>query len=240
MVAALPVHGGDARVLGKSRKKLAGAFGNAPHLGIGKPRQAQSLFVHLRLADAPQLPFAISLDADGRQHGQEHQHEKACQQGHSLAPKVGSECAGMRVSRALFSRAMTRATEPRNHRVNDRKGEAKDSPTRPPLRGCGCPCYWSVRRQGMTWSIIARDAETGAFGVAVTTKFFAVGALCPHAGSGIGALATQALVNPTFGPQGLRLLAEGKPAAAVADTLIAGDAGREARQLHVIDAQGGI
>jgi uncharacterized Ntn-hydrolase superfamily protein len=92
----------------------------------------------------------------------------------------------------------------------------------------------------MTWSIIARDAETGAFGVAVTTKFFAVGALCPHAGSGIGALATQALVNPTFGPQGLRLLAEGKPAAAVVNTLIAGDAGREARQLHVIDAQGGI
>lgn len=92
----------------------------------------------------------------------------------------------------------------------------------------------------MTWSIIARDAETRAFGVAVTTKFFAVGALCPHAGSGIGALATQALVNPTFGPQGLWLLAEGKPAAAVVDTLIAGDPGREARQLHVIDAQGGI
>jgi uncharacterized Ntn-hydrolase superfamily protein len=92
----------------------------------------------------------------------------------------------------------------------------------------------------MTWSIIARDAETRAFGVAVTTKFFAVGALCPHAGSGIGALATQALVNPTFGPQGLRLLAEGKPAVAVVDTLIAGDPGREARQLHVMDAQGGI
>ena len=92
----------------------------------------------------------------------------------------------------------------------------------------------------MTWSIIARDAETGAFGVAVTTKFFAVGALCPHAQSGVGALATQALVNPTFGPRGLRLLAEGKPAAAVLDTLLAADAGREARQLHVIDGQGSI
>ncbi|HEV2550756.1 MAG TPA: DUF1028 domain-containing protein [Stellaceae bacterium] len=92
----------------------------------------------------------------------------------------------------------------------------------------------------MTWSIIARDAETGAFGVAVTTKFLAVGALCPHAAGGVGALATQALVNPTFGPYGLGLLAEGKPATAVVDTLIAGDAGREARQLHVIDAQGGI
>ena len=60
----------------------------------------------------------------------------------------------------------------------------------------------------MTWSIVARDADTGAFGVAVTTKFFAVGALCPHAISGIGALSTQALVNPIFGPRGLRLLIE--------------------------------
>src|SRR5215469_8700122 len=92
----------------------------------------------------------------------------------------------------------------------------------------------------MTWSIIARDAESGAFGVAVTTKFFAVGALCPHAQSGVGALATQALVNPTFGPRGLRLLVEGKSAAAVLDTLLAADAGRESRQLHVIDAQGGL
>jgi uncharacterized Ntn-hydrolase superfamily protein len=92
----------------------------------------------------------------------------------------------------------------------------------------------------MTWSIIARDAESGAFGVAVTTKFFAVGALCPHAQSGIGALATQALVNPTFGPRGLRLLAEGKPAAAVLDALLASDAGRESRQLHVIDRNGAI
>jgi uncharacterized Ntn-hydrolase superfamily protein len=92
----------------------------------------------------------------------------------------------------------------------------------------------------MTWSIIARDAETGAFGVAVTTKFFAVGALCPHAASGIGALATQALVNPTFGPHGLRLLTEGKTAGAVVDTLIGGDAGHAARQLHVIDGEGRI
>ena len=92
----------------------------------------------------------------------------------------------------------------------------------------------------MTWSIVARDAESGAFGVAVTTKFFAVGALCPHAQSGVGALATQALVNPTFGPRGLRLLAEGRSAAAVAAALLAMDAGRETRQLHLLDAAGGI
>jgi uncharacterized Ntn-hydrolase superfamily protein len=90
----------------------------------------------------------------------------------------------------------------------------------------------------MTWSIVAKDAKTGAFGVAVTTKFFAVGALCPHAMSGIGALATQALVNPIFGPRGLRLLAQGVPAADVVRVLLAGDDGRETRQLHVIDAAG--
>jgi uncharacterized Ntn-hydrolase superfamily protein len=90
----------------------------------------------------------------------------------------------------------------------------------------------------MTWSIVATDAATDAFGVAVTTRFFAVGALCPHAMSGIGALATQALVNPTFGPRGLRLLAEGVPAADIVRVLLAEDEGRETRQLHVLDAAG--
>ena len=60
----------------------------------------------------------------------------------------------------------------------------------------------------MTWSIIARDAS-GAFGVAIATRFFAVGALCPHAQSGVGALSTQALVNPHYGAQGLELLRDG-------------------------------
>jgi uncharacterized Ntn-hydrolase superfamily protein len=90
----------------------------------------------------------------------------------------------------------------------------------------------------VTWSIVARDGETDAFGVAVTTKFFAVGALCPHSMSGVGALATQALVNPTFGPRGLRLLAEGVPAADVLRVLLAEDDGRETRQLHVLDRAG--
>jgi uncharacterized Ntn-hydrolase superfamily protein len=92
----------------------------------------------------------------------------------------------------------------------------------------------------MTWSIVARDPGTGAFGVAVTTKFFAVGALCPHAASGVGALATQALVNPIYGPRGLRLLTEGRSAAEVAETLLLTDEGRATRQLHVIDRAGGI
>ena len=90
----------------------------------------------------------------------------------------------------------------------------------------------------MTWSIVARDAASGAFGVAVTTKFFAVGALCPHAMSGTGALATQALVNPIFGPRGLRLLGQGVPAPELVRLLLAEDDGRETRQLHVLDAAG--
>jgi uncharacterized Ntn-hydrolase superfamily protein len=86
----------------------------------------------------------------------------------------------------------------------------------------------------MTWSIIARDAATGAFGVAVATKFFAAGALCPHA-SGAGALATQALINPTYGPRGLRMLAEGKQPVQVMAALISADDGRDHRQLHLIN-----
>ncbi len=92
----------------------------------------------------------------------------------------------------------------------------------------------------MTWSIVARDPASGAFGVAVTTKFFAVGALCPHAMGGIGALATQALVNPTWGPRGLALLREGAAAQTVLDQLVASDDGRATRQLHLVDSQGRI
>ena len=91
----------------------------------------------------------------------------------------------------------------------------------------------------MTWSIIARDAS-GAFGVAIATRFFAVGALCPHAESGVGALSTQALVNPFYGRHGLDLLRAGIPAPEVVRSLTTPDEGREHRQLHVIDAAGRI
>ena len=66
----------------------------------------------------------------------------------------------------------------------------------------------------MTWSIVARDAS-GAFGIAIASRFFAVGALCPHARAGVGALATQALVNPLYGMPGLEMLAHGSTAAEV-------------------------
>jgi uncharacterized Ntn-hydrolase superfamily protein len=89
----------------------------------------------------------------------------------------------------------------------------------------------------VTWSIIARNAD-GAFGVAVASRFFAVGALCPNARSGIGALSTQALVNPGYGPSGLDLLEQGVAATDAVARLTAGDEGREHRQLHLIDRRG--
>jgi uncharacterized Ntn-hydrolase superfamily protein len=90
----------------------------------------------------------------------------------------------------------------------------------------------------MTWSIVARDPETSSFGVAVTTKFFAVGARCPFAASGVGALSTQALVNPFYGPRGMQLLRGGVPAPLVVKELTRGDEGRDYRQLHMLDAAG--
>ena len=92
----------------------------------------------------------------------------------------------------------------------------------------------------MTWSIIARDPATGQFGIAVATKFFAVGARVPHIAAGIGGIATQALVNPYYGIDGLKLLHEGREPADIVKTLIAGDGGRESRQLHIMDAKGRI
>jgi uncharacterized Ntn-hydrolase superfamily protein len=88
----------------------------------------------------------------------------------------------------------------------------------------------------MTWSIVSRDAS-GAFGVAVATKFFAVGALCPYARSATGALATQALINPTYGGRGL---AQGVHPDEAVKSLTGPDDGRDHRQLHMIDARGRI
>jgi uncharacterized Ntn-hydrolase superfamily protein len=92
----------------------------------------------------------------------------------------------------------------------------------------------------MTWSIIARDNATGQIGIAVATRFFAVGARVPHIAPGIGGVATQALVNPYYGIDGVKLLHEGKSPREIIETLIAGDNGRESRQLHIMDVQGRI
>ena len=90
----------------------------------------------------------------------------------------------------------------------------------------------------MTWSIIARDPAEGAIGIAVATRFFAVGARVPHIMSGVGAVATQALVNPFYGTRGLQLLREGVPATDVVRLLVEADPGQAHRQVHVMDSNG--
>jgi uncharacterized Ntn-hydrolase superfamily protein len=94
--------------------------------------------------------------------------------------------------------------------------------------------------RAMTWSILVRDPATGALGAAVATRFFAVGALCIHVEGRVAALATQALVNPMYAVDGLTMLRAGEAPEAVAAALLAADAGRETRQLHILDAAGRI
>lgn len=92
----------------------------------------------------------------------------------------------------------------------------------------------------MTWSIIARESATGRFGIAVATRFFAVGARVPHIVPGIGAIATQALVNPYYGIDGLTSLRAGKSPRDTIEWLKAGDSGHASRQVHIMDAAGHI
>lgn len=91
-----------------------------------------------------------------------------------------------------------------------------------------------------TFSIVAFDPEQGDVGVAVQSKFLAVGSVVPWAEAGVGGLATQAWANIRYGPDGLKLLAEGLSAEQVCDQLIADDPGRDQRQLGIVDAQGRV
>jgi uncharacterized Ntn-hydrolase superfamily protein len=91
----------------------------------------------------------------------------------------------------------------------------------------------------LTWSIVARGAD-GAFGIAIASRFFAVGMLCPHTRSGVGAVATQALVNPHYGPKGLDLMQGGVLPSSVIQKILAEDEGRNHRQVHLINAQGKV
>ena len=88
----------------------------------------------------------------------------------------------------------------------------------------------------MTWSIVARDKATGSFGIAVATRFFAVGARVPFIAANISTVATQAQNNPFYGADGLALLRAGNSAPQVVTALVAADGGHEYRQVHVMDA----
>jgi len=90
-----------------------------------------------------------------------------------------------------------------------------------------------------TFSIVAFERETATWGVAVQSKFIAVGSVVPFAEAGAGAIATQALCNVAYGPDGLALLRQGLSATEVVKRLTGADAGRDERQLGVVDAKGG-
>jgi uncharacterized Ntn-hydrolase superfamily protein len=90
----------------------------------------------------------------------------------------------------------------------------------------------------MTYSIVARDPQTGRFGIAVQSHYLGVGPVVPWLEAGVGAVATQASVNVSFGPIGLELLRAGRAADAVVAALLASDDHPEVRQLGVVDASG--
>ena len=106
-------------------------------------------------------------------------------------------------------------------------GVASDKPT-VPLR----PVH--------TFSIVARDPATGELGVAVQSHWFSVGPIVPWAEAGVGAVATQSFVDPSYGKNGLDLMRAGKSAPDTLKELLAKDEGREVRQVAMIDAQGRV
>ena len=107
--------------------------------------------------------------------------------------------------------------------------EAQGAQTRPrPLR----PVH--------TYSIVARDEATGELGVAVQSHWFSVGPIVPWAEAGVGAVATQSFVDPSYGKLGLDLMRLGRSAPDALKSLLAGDEGREVRQVAMIDAQGRV
>lgn len=89
-----------------------------------------------------------------------------------------------------------------------------------------------------TYSIVGFDRETGDLGVAVASKFIAVGAIVPWVKSKVGAIATQAYANPMYGPLGLSLLEKGYPARRALEILIGGDPLRDQRQVGIVDSKG--
>ena len=90
-----------------------------------------------------------------------------------------------------------------------------------------------------TFSIVAIDPATGELGVAVASKFLAVGAVVPWARAGVGAVATQSYANVSYGPTGLEVMAAGYSASETLARLLADDPEHELRQVGIVDARGG-
>lgn len=91
-----------------------------------------------------------------------------------------------------------------------------------------------------TYSIVARDPDTGEMGVAVQSHYFTVGPVCPWAEAGVGVVATQSLVDVSYGPLGLQLMREGKTAQDALQALLSVDKGKDGRQVAMIDVKGNV
>lgn len=101
-------------------------------------------------------------------------------------------------------------------------------------------CAQAESPKGGTFSIVAFDPVNQDWGVAVASKFFAVGSVVPWAKAGVGAIATQAFANTSFGLRGLLILEQGADAGAALKILVASDTGRAQRQLGIVDAKGNV
>ncbi len=111
------------------------------------------------------------------------------------------------------------------------------------ILGCIIFCAAAYAQENVsTFSIVARDAQAGDWGVAVASRYFSVGSVVPWAEAGVGAIATQANVNVGYGPQGLKLLEQGLSAKEVLKRLLDEDTfeGKDGRQVAIIDAHGNI
>src|SRR3970282_2912726 len=94
--------------------------------------------------------------------------------------------------------------------------------------------FYSENPLAHTYSIVAREPVTGEMCVSVQSHWFSVGSIVSWAEAGVGAVATQSLVNVSFGPRGLEMLKSGMTAQEALDNLIAGDEGRDYRQLAIV------
>jgi len=110
---------------------------------------------------------------------------------------------------------------------------------------CACLGTYALAQENLlrpvhTYSIVARDPQTGAMGVAVQSHWFSVGSLVTWAEAGVGAVATQSFIDPAYGPLGLQLMHAGKTAEQALAAIIASDPGEAVRQVAMIDAQGHV
>src|SRR5436309_9936937 len=100
------------------------------------------------------------------------------------------------------------------------------------------PSAFAQLRPVHTFSIVARDAKTGEIGVAVQSHWFAVGQIVPWAEAGVGAVATQSFVDPSYGKLGLDLMRAGKTASEALEGILASDKSKDVRQVAMIDPEG--